>query len=87
MIIHILQNDQIPAGIARNLRLESRMFARIFGALVDGWDLEELYVHLALCHVAMVADMLLSSAEGRLVRESREGVIGFRVFPLSTLFF
>lgn len=86
MIIHILRNDQNPAGIARNLRLESRMFARMFGALVDGWDLEELYVHLAR-HVAMVADMLLSSAEGRLVRESREGVTGCRVFPLSTLFF
>lgn len=86
MIIHILRNDQNPAGIARNLHLESRRFARMFEVLVDGLGLEELFVHLAR-HVAMAADMLLSSAEERLVRESREEVTGCRVFPLSTLFF
>ena len=87
MIIHILRNDQNPAGIARNLHLENRMFAHMFEVLVGGLDLGVLYARLAPRQVAMVADMLLSSAEERLVRESREVVTGYRASPLSTLFF
>lgn len=62
------------------------MFVHMFEVSVDGLGLEELFVHLAR-RVAMVADMSLLSAEERLARESREVVTGYRVFPLSTLFF
>jgi hypothetical protein len=63
------------------------MVAHMIEVLVDALHLEVLYVHSAPRHVAMAADMSLSSAGECLAHESLEGVYEYRASPLSTLFF
>lgn len=82
MITRILRNDQNPAGVARNLRLEIRMVVRMIEVVVDALHLGVLCAHSALRQVSMV-DMS-SSFEECLVRETLEVVNEYRVSPSLT---